>query len=322
MAATAYNVSLSGIDLSSELSDGTDPLGLLYQALNGKYVNLDLSGCTGTAIGNTDYTTVSARPDNDKVISLILPDTLLDIGTYVFYNWGLSGGSITVLQLPANLRSIGASAFDFISVPFLFLPDSLETLGNEAFFHSYITSVSIPATARLGNNPFRGCSSLNTIEVRGSGTLSLINGKMLVQDGNTLVSYPVGTTAEVIDAPNITMIGTLAFAHRMSTLTSIEIQSPVTDIKMGAFASCNLSTVILPASLERLDWYVLDSDNLTTLVIKATTPPQYNNSIYISGNEDFTIYVPDGSVSAYQSASGWSAFATKIKPLNELPPGP
>jgi hypothetical protein len=148
---------------------------------------------------------------------------------------------------------------------------------------------------------------------------------MLVQDGNTLVSYPVGTTAEVIDNPAVTVIGTLAFAHRMSSLTSIDIQSPVTDIKRSAFASCNLSTVILPASLERLEGYVLYADeNLTTLVIKATTPPQYSNSIFEmnGGNAAFTIYVPDASVDAYKTASGWSDWETKIKPLSELPSNP
>jgi hypothetical protein len=319
-AETPYAVSLSGVNLGT-LSADTDPLGLLYNALHGKYVDLDLSGCTGTAIGDTDYATVDARPDNDKVISLILPNTLLDIGNFVFYNWGNNGGSIKALQLPSNLKRIGNSAFNFISVPSLRLPDSLETLGNEAFFYSGITSISIPATTRLGNNPFRACNSLTSIEVRGSGTLSLVGGKMLVQDGNTLVSYPVGTKAELINNPAITVIGTLALAHRMSNMTSIDIQSPVTDIKMGAFASCNLSTVKLPASLQRIEWNVFDAGQyLTTLVINATTPPQYNSSIYIgTGGKEFTIYVPDASVAAYKAASGWSAYSGKIKPLSELP---
>jgi hypothetical protein len=151
--------------------------------------------------------------------------------------------------------------------------------------------------------------------------LRLVNGKMLVQDGNTLVSYPVGTTEEVIDDPAITVIGALAFAHRMNRLTSIDIQSPVTDIKRGAFASCYLSTVILPASLERLESNVLYDEHLTTLVVKATTPPQYNNSIDVS-NAELSIYVPDESVNEYKSASGWSSYADKIKPLGELPSGP
>ena len=32
-----------------------------------------------------------------------------------------------------------------------------------------------------------------------------------------------------------------------------------------------------------------------------------------------TIYVPDSAVSAYKTATGWSQFASKIKPLSKKP---
>ena len=49
----------------------------------------------------------------------------------------------------------------------------------------------------------------------------------------------------------------------------------------------------------------------------STTPPTYNSTLTDCPIE--TIYVPDSSVDAYKTATGWSQFADKFKPLSSKP---
>ena len=52
-------------------------------------------------------------------------------------------------------------------------------------------------------------------------------------------------------------------------------------------------------------------------IIRPSTPPTYLNTFQNVNVR--TIYVPDGSVSTYKSASGWSAHSSIIYPISELP---
>ena len=73
-----------------------------------------------------------------------------------------------------------------------------------------------------------------------------------------------------------------------------------------------------------------NSDNLCALIIKATTPPELNyytdgsNTSYpnaTKGNKFSGIYVPDASLTAYQSAANaWqhSSIQAKLKPISQL----
>jgi hypothetical protein len=69
--SSPYTVVLGGgFDLGKDFIKGDDPLGLLYEALNGKYVGLDLNACGGNIPGiNIGYT--YDRPDRDKIVSII-----------------------------------------------------------------------------------------------------------------------------------------------------------------------------------------------------------------------------------------------------------
>ena len=66
-------------------------------------------------------------------------------------------------------------------------------------------------------------------------------------------------------------------------------------------------------------------DNLCTVVIKATTPPElnyYSNlASYTRGDKFAGIYVPDSSLTAYQNgADAWqhSSIQAKLKPISQL----
>jgi hypothetical protein len=57
--------------------------------------------------------------------------------------------------------------------------------------------------------------------------------------------------------------------------------------------------------------------NLKKVVMNAYTPPTLGDNVFAGTHADLAIYVPDHSVTAYREASGWSAYADRIKPLSQ-----
>lgn len=53
--------------------------------------------------------------------------------------------------------------------------------------------------------------------------------------------------------------------------------------------------------------------NLTSITIRATTPPTLDSTSAFQYTNDCPIYVPAESVTAYQTATNWSAYASRIQ---------
>ncbi|WP_455592939.1 hypothetical protein [Bacteroides sp.] len=82
----------------------------------------------------------------------------------------------------------------------------------------------------------------------------------------------------------------------------------------------SLESAVVPDGVNRIEgdtFYMCRK--LKEIAIKATIPPTMVNLRLTDLPADFAFYVPDESVEAYKTASGWSAFADHIKPMSELP---
>jgi hypothetical protein len=194
---TPYRVVLRDLNVETDLKEGVDPLGKLYTALNGKYVALDLSGCTGAFIPDSNVGHVNARVTKDKLVSLVLPATLKTLGSYAFQKclsltsleWssieaGVAIGmyafnecpSLESVTLPLGLATIAESAFQSCgSLGTIELPAVLQTIGIYAFYGTALVFLDwSPAApgATIGYAAFGGCSSLTRVNL--SGTLTSI----------------------------------------------------------------------------------------------------------------------------------------------------
>ena len=136
--------------------------------------------------------------------------------------------------------------------------------------------------------------------------------------GNIVIPATVEYNAEVYEVQ-----GLLDYAFvGCSDITSVTIAEGVHDINTHAFWACtSLTQVTLPSTIESLGSQAFGYTGLTTITIKATTPPEYGSSLFSDSEGLAHIYVPAASVDAYKAAEGWSAHASIIEAI-PAPPAP
>jgi hypothetical protein len=78
-------VDLADFTAPSHNAAGDDPLGALFDALNGKYVRLDLSACAGAVLEDNQADVFLARNNRGNVTGIVLPQELTHLGEYAFY---------------------------------------------------------------------------------------------------------------------------------------------------------------------------------------------------------------------------------------------
>jgi hypothetical protein len=78
----------------------------------------------------------------------------------------------------------------------------------------------------------------------------------------------------------------------------------------GEFIGCsNLTSITIPENVTTINTNVFKNcTNLETLTVKAETPPTVGSATFYGVNKSIPVYVPTGTIPAYQSASGWDEF--------------
>lgn len=161
----------------------------------------------------------------------------------------------------------------------------------------------------------------------------------------TVKAYALQNTTVSIDSLNLancTVIETQSFNTALG-VKSIITPTSYTNTTIGSysFASMNVESITfnsgptiigdrclqnglwkyvdLPSTVTTINQYALyNCPLLSTLVVRATTPPTLGTGALPTSNTILKIYVPDANVAAYQAASGWSTYSAQIFPLSSL----
>jgi len=225
----------------------------------GKYVALDLSGCTMTG---TDFDPgYSVATGKDKIVSIDLPDVAASIaagsgsgGSFMYFSSLTAVTAKYVLTVgnqafydPANHPGYSPSANPpaVSSLTTVSLP-SATNIGYAAFSYcNGLTTMSFSASADISYNPFNGCLNLTTFKLFGTGPLSVIeDGKAIVRNNTELITYPSASGNITINT--ITSISDNAFAR--CVLTGVSFPA-VTSVADNAFQYCfNLESVSFPVA--------------------------------------------------------------------------
>lgn len=179
------------------------------------------------------------------------------------------------------------------------LPDGITSLRDYAFY--YCTNLAItelPKTiTTIGKSAFGSCTNLQITETWG-GQKSLSSSYIYIQQ-NCYLS-----------------------CTKLKTIKILNINNPNNyplHLENKCFQKCTgLTTVDFPENTKAIADYCFDGcSSLKTVICRAITPPSIYTTAF-NGLSLENIYVPDDSVSSYQSASNWSKFYGAIKPLSEL----
>ena len=207
-------------------------------------------------------------------------DGVTNIGDCTFY----ACYSLTNLTIPDSVTSIGVNAFrDCYSLISITIPDSVISIRENTFNSCYsLTSITIPnSVTSIGTDAFRNCYSLTNITI------------------------PVG----------VTNIGSYTFSSCYS-LKSITIPNSVTSIGTEGFSNCySLSSIVIPDGVTTIGQYVfIKCYGMAECHLKPTTPPTLSNTNAFNDiPDDFIIYVPQGSLEAYQTATNWATYASHMQ---------
>lgn len=144
---------------------------------------------------------------------------------------------------------------------------------------------------------------------------------LALDNGNRLIPYVEGTITNVTanDLMGVKAIKKRCFQDDKE-LVSVEIPEGVTEIGQSAFQSCiKLKTIIIPSTVTTIGnqacYYCME---LESVKIYATTPPVLGDTYaFNTSTNKHTIYVPKGCLIAYQNATNWTSFSSRMVEFEE-----
>lgn len=256
-----------------------------------------------------------AFTDCPVLTKIVIPDTIKEVYSDAYYNYGsnddedhqtkmtlvIADGSKTVTKEMTNgLENIANE---------IILPDSLETIDEEAFaYFTYLSEIEIPKNVTainfgafyqcsdlskvilpeglkiLGNSAFEDCYSLKTIKIPDSITEIRSN---LFNDCTALESVKL--------SENVTIIGEYAFGG-CSLIKSIVIPESVVTIGESAFSRCSsIKSVVIPENVQEIKSHVFACcDSLDTIKVSSSVTIIDDNVFGYEEEKNITIIFADG----------------------------
>lgn len=268
------------------------------------------SNMTSVSIGNSvtkigEYAFLGCA----GLTSLVLPASVTSIGESAFY-WC---GGLTSITCKANEPPVcGEDCFGYVTdtIP-VYVPKGKVAAYQAAAEWSNFTNITDASNIASGTCGAKGDNLTWVLDENGLLTISGV-GAMENWSGGAYVpwySYHSSILSVVIEE-GVTTIGESAF-EMYHSLTSVSIPNTVTSIGNHAFYSCDhLESLVLPANVTSLEFSAFyDCCGLTSITCEALTPPACHDTFCFFGvNKSIPLYVPEGTVAAYQAADGWKNF--------------
>lgn len=235
----------------------------------------------------------------------------------------LGGSAIYEIKSLGNITKINSAQGAFIDCKNLrtaTLPDTLTDSGPRTFEQcDNLETVVFNNVQIIGSRCFYGCDKIN---------IELPTTITTISDQGFAYSY---MPLEELNLPNLTSIGAYAFAE--CQIVKIVNLGSITTLPNGGAGggvfggdvytwTGPLVEAWLPATLTKIgNWCFAGQVNFVRCVCLATTPPTIDSTSFYRTPSTLKFYVPysaDHSVlSAYQAASVWSEYTSRIYELNQ-----
>ena len=217
------------------------------------------------------------------------------------YTDGKTEHTITI----SGLTSIGYEAFAFCgNLESVTIGNSITSIDIGAFYNcSSLTNITIPnSITSIGHSAFIKTAYYNDKNNWENGVLYI--GKHLIRAKSDL------SGAYTIKDGTLTIAG-YAFYECIS-LTSITIPNSVKSIDERVFYNCSsLTSINIPDSVTSIGYEAFSGcSSLKQLILFPSSPPTLGSNAIPATIQ--TIYVQQSSKAAYQAATNWTTFASKI----------
>lgn len=178
-------------------------------------------------------------------------------------------------------------------------PDGIAHIARRAFYGSPIVSVELPNSVQsIGNEAFMGCGCLTTVTF-GDGLTTIEGSAFENCPGLTAVSLPNSVT---------TLNG--AVFKNCTKMASVNIPDRLTAIQLHLFYGCSqLSSVVIPESVEDIyDYAFYGCSGLTSMTSLNSEPPRCIGLNALDVDYTIPLYVPEGCVDKYKASDYWRNF--------------
>ncbi|MBQ9061812.1 MAG: leucine-rich repeat protein [Eubacterium sp.] len=234
------------------------------------------------------------------ISEIVIPKNLAEVGGDVF------GGAISLekVQFAEGIKEIPyAMMASYSSVNYIkeiILPESLETIGADAFYGcKYLATVTIPQNVNtIGSQAFMGCTGLTSVLLTENDSI------IRTDEGDELFSlriednafYGCSTLTEINLTQNVKYIGSHAFAN--TALSSIELPQYLNDIGQGFVSGTAIKSLTIPDSVVYAGQALDGATQLTSLTFADT---MLNIPDYIGYNNESKshlaeVTIPEGTL--------------------------
>lgn len=185
-------------------------------------------------------------------------------------------------RIPQGITAIGKNAFELFQQPSIDIPESVQHIGQYAFYKSGIKEINIPGSmTAIEENTFELCKMLQRAVLPES--IERIGTEAFNDSGLMDITIP----------DNVTAIGKKAFAN-CKNLQSVTIGSGVKELGAYAFENCEKLTKVI--------------SHIPAKELKATESGCFNGI-----DKNCILYVPPGAKGAYRNTLGWSQFSRIVE---------
>lgn len=278
-----------------------------YSAVGDYVITLSVhSGTLGLGANSSSSGTLGNQRAYTRMLQKVeIGSNISSIAKYAFYDCF----SLKAITLPTTVTNFYTGVFEYCySLKSITIPSSVRYLNNYCFeYCTSLSSVSIPASIRqLNQYTFQYCTSLRLLVIPYS------NSSVLVDDYCFRYCYAL---SYVTMPPNLvsSKIGQYAF-YECRSLALVTFPSTITNINTSAFNTClALASLTIPSSVTSIGSQAFGyCSSLKSVYVLPETPPTLGGNAFTNGASDLVIYVPNGKLNDYQTASNWSTYASKM----------
>lgn len=233
--------------------------------------------------------------------TLSLPESLEVLEMRVFNDCKMLSG---VLSIPSNIKVIGESCFARCGFTGdLTIPEGVVVIADYAFLGCNLNGqLTLPNSLKeIGVGAFVGCGFQGELFIPNQ----IKNISSSCFSGNNFSSIIFSSDSEILK------IGDSAFTDNRRLSEPIILPKGLISLGAYAFWGCNtLSQVVMSSNIMTIgEAAFLDCYGFTSLTCEAILPPTLGAGVFDGvAKDNFTLEVPEQSVTRYQTEPGWSDF--------------